>query len=380
MKEVKKITDYCKVIAGQSPKGSSYNETGNGIEFHQGKKAFGDYYINHSNVWTTEITKIAEPGDILMSVRAPVGPTNITNRSICIGRGLAAIRCNSGVNPQFILYALKNIENRIVGNNGAVFNSINKEMIENLPVPSFDPEEQQQIVDFLDAEFAKIDELKNQAEQSLQNAKDLFQAALKEMLTPKEGWKVLPLKDVAKYRRGSFPQPYGKAEWYDGPESMPFVQVADLNEDSFDLVEQTKKRISKLAQPLSVFVPQNTVLVSLQGSIGKVSITQYDSYVDRTVAIFYDYIIDIDKTFFAYQLKTKFAQERLKARGTTIKTITKEEFAEFEIFVPSLHEQIEFVEKISKVYEVFAQLTSNYTRTIQLCADLKQALLRQVFE
>lgn len=61
--------------------------------------------------------------------------------------------------------------------------------------------EQQQIVDFLDAEFAKIDELKNQAEQSLQNAKDLFQAALKEMLTPKDGWMNLRLGEICKNYR-----------------------------------------------------------------------------------------------------------------------------------------------------------------------------------
>ena len=380
MKELGKIKDACIVIAGQSPKGSSYNENGEGLEFHQGKKAFGVSIIEHSNVWTTEITKIAEPGDILMSVRAPVGPTNITDRKICIGRGLAAIRCNRDIIPQYILYALRNIESKIIGNDGAVFNSINKKQIEDLPLPILSLSEQQSIVDYLDSAFAKIDAMKANAEKALNEAKALFQASLKEMLEPKEGWEKKMLKETAKYRRGSFPQPYGNKEWYDGEGSMPFVQVAELQEDSFNLISVTKRRISKLAQPLSVFVPAGTVLVSLQGSIGKVAITNYDSYVDRTVAIFQDYKIEIDKTFFAYQLKSRFEIERLKARGTTIKTITKEEFANFSINCPPLSEQQSIVTTLDSLKSKVDRLQANYEKISQECDALKQAILRQVFE
>ena len=56
-------------------------------------------------------------------------------------------------------------------------------------------------------------------------------------------WK--PLEAIAEFRRGSFPQPYGNSEWYDGEGSMPFVQVVDLLDDSFELKEITKQRISK---------------------------------------------------------------------------------------------------------------------------------------
>ena len=380
MKELGKIKDACIVIAGQSPKGSSYNENGEGLEFHQGKKAFGVSIIEHSNVWTTEITKIAEPGDILMSVRAPVGPTNITDRKICIGRGLAAIRCNRDIIPQYILYALRNIESKIIGNDGAVFNSINKKQIEDLPLPILSLSEQQSIVDYLDSAFAKIDTMKANAEKALNEAKALFQASLKEMLEPKEGWEEKTLKETTSYRRGSFPQPYGNKEWYDGEGSMPFVQVAELQEDSFNMIPITKRRISKKAQPLSVFVPAGTVLVSLQGSIGKVSISDYDSYVDRTIAIFQDYKIRIDKTFFAYQLKIRFEIERLKARGTTIKTITKEEFANFIINYPSLSEQQSIVTTLDSLKSNVDRLQANYEKISQECDALKQAILRQVFE
>jgi type I restriction enzyme S subunit len=158
-------------------------------------------------------------------------------------------------------------------------------------------------------------------------------------------WKTLG--EVAGYRRGSFPQPYGESRWYDGESAMPFVQVADVGEN-MRLIENTKRKISKLAQPKSVFVPVGTVIVTLQGSIGRVAITQYDSYVDRTLAIFERFKIEINKKYFAYQLESKFGIEKENARGSTIKTITKEEFTQYKIPIPSLAEQKRIVSILDK--------------------------------
>ena len=181
MKEICKVKDFCTVITGQSPQSSSYNGKGEGIEFHQGKKAFGDFFIEHSNVWTTEITKIAEPNDILMSVRAPVGSLNITDRRICIGRGLAAIRCNAGIEPLYVWYALRNIESKIVGNNGAVFNSINKKQIEDIYLPYYPLAEQRTIVATLDALKSKVDQLQANCDKITNECAALKQAILRQV-------------------------------------------------------------------------------------------------------------------------------------------------------------------------------------------------------
>ena len=144
--------------------------------------------------------------------------------------------------------------------------------------------------------------------------------------------------DIATYRRGSFPQPYGKSEWYDGEEAKPFVQVADVT-DSMNLAEDTKQKISKLAQPMSVFAEKDSVLVTLQGSIGRVAITQYGAFVDRTVLIFEKYKIEMDTQFWAYVIKQKFIEEARKAPGGTIKTITKEALSDFDLLLPAYEEQ-----------------------------------------
>ncbi len=142
-----------------------------------------------------------------------------------------------------------------------------------------------------------------------------------------------------KYRRGSFPQPYGNPQWY-SDNGMPFVQVYDVGEN-FKLTQKTKQKISKIAQPMSVFVPKNSVIITLQGTIGRVALTQYDCYCDRTILIFDNNTLnDVNKYFFVLSLFTKFEEEKRKADGSIIKTITKQTLKDFEILLPPLNEQI----------------------------------------
>ena len=183
-------------------------------------------------------------------------------------------------------------------------------------------------------------------------------------------WEQRKIKDYVNYRRGSFPQPYGKKEWYGGNNSMPFVQVVDVKEN-LHLADHTKQRISKLAQPKSVFVPAGEVLVTVQGSIGKVAITQYPSYIDRTLIVFEKYNTRTDKYFWAYTLQRKFEIEKRKAPGGTIKTITKKALSDFSIPITNYEEQGylgTFFLKVDK-------LLTLYEKKKQLLTQLKQGIV-----
>ena len=166
------------------------------------------------------------------------------------------------------------------------------------------------------------------------------------------------IDEIATYRRGSFPQPYTNSSFYGGEGAMPFVQVADISDNGFMLKEETKQTISKIAQPKSIFVPKNTVICSIQGTIGRVAITQYDAYIDRTIAIFDSFKIEIDKRFFAYCIQQKFGIEKQFARGSTLKTITKEEFSKFCIPVPPLEVQCEIVHVLDDFTLLSAELSA----------------------
>ena len=189
-----------------------------------------------------------------------------------------------------------------------------------------------------------------------------------------EAWEQRKLGNVANYRRGSFPQPYGKSEWYDGDGAMPFVQVADVS-DEMNLVENTKQKISMLAQPMSVFAGKNTVLVTLQGSIGRVAITQYGAFVDRTVLIFEKYKEKIDTTFWAYIVKQKFIDEARKAPGGTIKTITKEALSDFDLSIPNYKEQ----QQIGTFFKQLDNLITLHQRELEKLKNIKKSCLENMF-
>ena len=189
-----------------------------------------------------------------------------------------------------------------------------------------------------------------------------------------DDWEQRKLSDCAEFRRGSFPQPYGNKDWYDGKGAMPFVQVADVSSD-MKLVNDTKQKISKLAQPMSVFAEKGSVLVTLQGSIGRVAITQYGAFVDRTVLIFDKYKDDIDKKFWAYIIKEKFEYEAKKAPGGTIKTITKEVLANFDLMLPCYAEQSILADYLIKL----DHLITLHQRKCDETKQLKKFMLQKMF-
>jgi type I restriction enzyme S subunit len=178
--EIKKLGEVCKVIAGQSPEGKFYNSEGNGMPFYQGKKEYGEKYIGEPTTWTTKITKEAEAGDILMSVRAPVGPVNFATQKICIGRGLAAIRAGKNIDKEFLFNYLIKHESEIEGNTGAVFNSINKTQIENLAIPFPPlPEQQKTIIRELDALKSETQKLEALYRKKIADMEELKKSLLK---------------------------------------------------------------------------------------------------------------------------------------------------------------------------------------------------------
>ena len=123
--EAKQLGEMCHILMGLSPKSEFYNQTGDGLPFHQGVTDFGQRFPT-DRVYCTIQKRIAEVGDILFSVRAPVGRINIANKKIIIGRGLSAIRSKSE-NQVFILQQLKDkFQEEDTMGSGTIFNAITK--------------------------------------------------------------------------------------------------------------------------------------------------------------------------------------------------------------------------------------------------------------
>lgn len=126
------LADFANVTMGQSPAGSSYNEAGIGTIFYQGRAEFGWRYPTQ-RLSTTEPKRMAKAGDVLMSVRAPVGDLNLAYEDCCIGRGLAAIHCDY---PSYGLYLMRSLHKKLYAYNGegTIFGSINGKALNGLPI------------------------------------------------------------------------------------------------------------------------------------------------------------------------------------------------------------------------------------------------------
>lgn len=194
--------------------------------------------------------------------------------------------------------------------------------------------------------LSEMDQLIAQTEKLIEKKKAIKQGVMQELLRPKEGWVTKRLGEIAVFRRGSFPQPYGLDKWYDDIAGKPFVQVYDVDENK-KLKPETKRYISEAAQKMSVFAKKGTIILTIQGSIGRIAITQYDAYVDRTLLIFESFKYEFDTYFFMNIIHQLFEIEKQSAPGGIIKTITKDALSIFNISYPDFYEQCRIGEIIS---------------------------------
>ena len=170
----------CLIILGRSPPSSTYNQDKVGLPFFQGKADFGTFHPTTRN-WCTNPETFAEKNDILISVRAPVGPTNISLEKCCIGRGLAAVRSLDGVIFSYVFYHLRFLENYIATKGtGTTFKAIRGAQLRSitLSIPSLN--EQKRIVSKIESIFTRIDAVERYIESTLRLLDLLKSSTLKQ--------------------------------------------------------------------------------------------------------------------------------------------------------------------------------------------------------
>ena len=151
------LSDFCHIIQGQSPPGDTYNTTGEGVPFFQGKSEFGPLYATPRK-WCSAPTKMAARDDILISIRAPVGPTNLCPEAACIGRGLAAIRPQGGVPIRYVLYGIHATEEKLAEKaTGTTFEAISGNALRTHRLTLAPLPEQHRIVAEIERQFSLLD-------------------------------------------------------------------------------------------------------------------------------------------------------------------------------------------------------------------------------
>ena len=159
------LQDSFDITMGSSPSSDNLNKENQGIEFHQGKVFFSDRYILPSNIYTTQPVKLAEPQSILLCVRAPVGTVNITDRQICIGRGLCSLKPSKIIDLQYAYYVLQTCSEELEKKaTGSTFKAVGGDVVKKQTIPLPPLNEQKRIVAKIEELFSVLDEIQKSIE------------------------------------------------------------------------------------------------------------------------------------------------------------------------------------------------------------------------
>lgn len=169
---IKKLVDIAFLVMGQSPTSDNYNQVKEGLPFHQGVADFGSLYPV-DRIWSRNGNKFAEHGDLLFSVRAPVGQMNISNKKIILGRGLSAISHKDNLQSLLCLMFMNKFTQKDMIGNGAIYKSVNKNELESLFFVVAKKETQTEFENITSIYFKEIANLSKQ-NQNLKKSRDLL--------------------------------------------------------------------------------------------------------------------------------------------------------------------------------------------------------------
>lgn len=367
--EIVRLEQIIELVSGQSPSSEFYNDQQNGFPFYQGKLDFGEKFLLEPKVWSTQLTKTSIKNDILMSVRAPVGPVNINPfDKICIGRGLCAIRVSEKISNTFLFYYLKTNQDKILGSDGLAFQSISRDQILEIQVPLAPVNVQEKFV----SEIEKLE----QEEINLSVRYSLLQNSITILINNSKGVPIKLIEITSKIGSGATPKGGEGVYKESGISLIRSQNVYDgfFKEEGLAFIDEAQaKKLDNVA------VEQNDILFNITGaSIARCCIVE-DKYLPARVNQHVSIIRANDKVSPKYlQLvltNSEYKNQLLEIGegATSRQAITKAQLEEFKIPVPSLAEQKKIVTEVEKIEKKIATLQKKQAEI----AAKKEAILKK---
>lgn len=380
MYPIKKLQDCATIIAGQSPESKYYNSTGEGIPFFQGKADFGELYPK-VRVYCSSPTKIAQYNDILLSVRAPVGPTNLSPGTVCIGRGLAAIRPDDSLDLKYLLYYFRYFETQLSAKGtGTTFKAINQKLIKNLEIPIPPLNEQSRIVAHIEELFSKLDK----AVDTLKTTKE--QLAVYRQAVLKDAFSDFEKKDSI--RNLTTVVTSGSRGWakYYSENGALFVRIGNLTHSGIDIDFSDIQHITPPdnAEGIRTRLQPNDVLVSITadlGSIGFVSKKGGEAYINQHIALV-RFQNSAQGRFMAWYLRSEYGQKDLlkNKRGGGKLGLGLDDIRDTPVPIVDDITAKEIVDKVEEQLSVCNSIEKTVDTALTQADAMRQSILKQAFE
>ena len=388
------LEEISEIILGQSPPSSTYNTDGSGLPFYQGKLEFGKLYPTPRK-WCTAPKKIAEEGDVFISIRAPVGPTNICPETSAVGRGLAAIRGLGGIESLFILYLMRAYANKIASRGtGTTFDAITGNQLKTFAIPLPPLAEQHRIVAKLERLFkqldAAVDNLKKAQAQLHRYRRSILKAAFEAELTKewREGhsdtWERMKLSEFITLESGSRPKGGVRGIL----EGIPSLGGEHLNAEGsfkFEKIKYVPEAYFKSLNKGRIY-PDDIIVVKDGATTGKTSFVDNDFPHKRAAVNKHLFIIRVDskvafpKFVFYYLFSSKGQQQILSDfRGATVGGISRNFPLKVTVPIPPLTEQEQIVSELERHLSAADEIEATVDTELKRAERLRQSILKHAF-
>jgi type I restriction enzyme S subunit len=384
--KVSTLGEACKVIMGQSPSSESYNENSEGLPFFQGKTEFTDLHPV-ARKWCSAPGKIAEKDDVLLTVRAPIGPTNIADQTCCIGRGLAAIRYPP--NYKYLFYYLRSqIQQLDKLGTGTTFRAISGENIRNYPFPIPPLPTQHRIVEKIEELFSELDYAITTLKTTQQQLQTYRQSVLKHAF---EGHFTRGNNELKEVKLGTLIKniKYGTSQkCMQEKRGLPVLRIpnviaGEISTEDLKYAEFSQDEIKQLS-----LVEGDILIIRSNGSIGIVG--KAAKVTKKVVGYLYaGYLIRIrpDKNllnsdYINYLFQSRIIRDQIesKAKSTSgVNNVNAKELQDLTIPYFNLNIQNRIVSKIETRLSQSDYLLQTINQQLTQAESLRQSILQQAF-
>ncbi len=376
--EIKTLGEVCEVINGYAFNSKFFTTDSNFIpliRIRDIKRGYSETYYNAK--YSSDF--IIKKGDYLIGMDGEFNIGEWGSEDALLNQRVCKLKANEAkVFNKFIYYfiptKLKEIEEYTAF---VTVKHLSSKQIREIPIPVPPLKEQKEIVSKLDKGFELIDRLKENAEKNLENAKELFQSALREELSPKKGWETKKLKEIGNATTGQTPPTKDKDNFGD---FIPFVKPADFLNGKLDYnndgLSEKGMKYSRISEKGA------TLMVCIGATIGKTAFTEQNVTSNQQINSIYPNKDFFPKYIYYLLISKDFYNQVLKnASQATLPIINKSKWENLSVSFPSnIKQQEEIVTKLDKIKAMCEELEENYKKSVLLCEELKQGLLREVFE
>lgn len=348
------LKDVCKISMGQSPNSSSYNDNGDGVPFFQGNADFGERYPI-TRKWCNEPTKMANPKDILISVRAPIGAINYAKEECCIGRGLAALTPDRNkVSPEYIYWLLKakNEELNSKGT-GSTFKAISRKVLEETLVPDVDFDKQHEYAKILEKIYSVIQNRKKE----LVRFDDFIKARFVELFgDPVTNPKGYPVHQLSEYITSLTSGSRGWAQYCAEDGTEWFITIKNVKDCHITTDNMQPVNAPNNAEAKRTKVQEGDLLISITADLGRTGIVtkeiaEHGAYINQHLSCIRINKEVLNPLFVAHYMESPAGKEQFTAKNqSAVKAgLNFNSINSLKLYVPPLKEQEEFIAFVKQV-------------------------------